>query len=40
MRVLKEASKGVSAGAPVALAQLGLPVQGTDGVLIVFWKGQ
>ena len=40
MKVLKEASKGVSEGATIALQELGLPVKGTDGLLIVFWKGQ
>jgi len=38
MKVLKEASKGVSQGTTVALGELGLPVKGTDGLLIVFWK--
>jgi hypothetical protein len=38
MKVLKEASKGVSQGETVSLGELGLPVKGTDGVLIVFWK--
>lgn len=40
MKVLKEALKGVSHGAPVPLTELGLPVNGTKGLLIVFWKGQ
>ena len=40
MKVLKETSKGVSKGAQVAVGELGLPVNGTDGLLIVFWKGQ
>jgi hypothetical protein len=39
MKVLKEALKGVSQGEPVAIADLRLPVKGTDGLLIVFWKG-
>jgi hypothetical protein len=38
MKVLEDASRGVSEGARVALGELGLPVRGTDGVLIVFWK--
>ena len=38
MRVLKEASKGVSEGTLVALGEMGLPVEGTGGLLIVFWK--
>ena len=40
MKVLKDTSKGVSEGARVALREFGLPVKGTDGVLIVFWKEQ
>lgn len=40
MRVLKEASKGVAPGTPVALAELGLPIRGAAGALIVFWKAQ
>ena len=38
MKVLKEASKGVSQGTIITLGELGLPVKGTDGLLIVFWK--
>ena len=38
MKVLKEACKGVSQGTTVMLEELGLPVKGTDGLLIVFWK--
>ena len=38
MKVLDSASKGVSAGASIAVNDLGLPVTGNDGVLIVFWK--
>ena len=38
MKVLKESTKGLSEGTPVPLHELGLPVKGTDGVLIVFWK--
>ncbi len=38
MKVLKEASKGVSQGTTIPLKELGLPVKGTDGLLIVFWK--
>lgn len=38
MKVLKDTTKGVSEGAHVALGDLGLPVTGADGVLIVFWK--
>ncbi len=40
MKVLKEALRGISQGAPVALTELGLAVKGTEGLLIVFWKGQ
>jgi hypothetical protein len=39
MRVLDESGKSVSAGTTLALKDLGLPVRGTDAVLIVFWKG-
>ena len=38
MKVLKKAGKGVSQGTTVKLEELGLPVKGTDGLLIVFWK--
>ena len=38
MKVLEEASKGVSQGTTITLGELGLPVKGTDGLLIVFWK--
>ena len=38
MKVLDEVSKGVLAGARVTVRDLGLPVTGNDGVLIVFWK--
>ena len=38
MKVLKEACKGVSQGETVNVEELGLPVKGTDGLLIVFWK--
>ena len=38
MKVLKEASKGVSEGSTIALEDLRLPIKGTDGLLIVFWK--
>lgn len=40
MRVLKEALIAISQGASVALPELGLPVIGSEGLLIVFWKGQ
>ncbi len=38
MKVLKKAGKGVSQGTTVKLEELGLPVKGTGGLLIVFWK--
>ncbi len=38
MKVLKEATKGVSEGTVVPLGELNLPVTGKDGLLIVFWK--
>lgn len=40
MKVLDDASKGISKGARIAVGDVGLPVNGTDGVLIVFWKDQ
>ena len=38
MRVLDESYKGVAPGDAVTLDELGVPVKGTDGLLIVFWK--
>ena len=38
MKVLDESTKGVSEGSTILLEELGLPVKGTDGLLIVFWK--
>lgn len=38
MKVLDELPGGVQAGAHLALDDLGLPVTGTGGVLLVFWK--
>ena len=38
MKVLDGVFKGVAAGDAISLAELGLPVKGTDGLLIVFWK--
>lgn len=40
MKVLEKPSKGISEGARLAVGELGLPVHGTDGLLIVFWKDQ
>jgi len=38
MKVLDESSTGVQTGAHLALGDLSLPVSGTAGVLLVFWK--
>lgn len=38
MRVIEGLSGGIQPGASVALADLGLPVKGVGGVLLVFWK--
>ena len=38
MKVLEGLSGGVEPGAALPVAGLGLPVQGTSGVLLVFWK--
>ena len=38
MKVVEGLSKGVEAGSTVAVAELGLPVKGTNGLLLVFWK--
>ncbi len=38
MKVTDESGKSVAAGDQVSLAELGLPVDGTRGVLLVFWK--
>ncbi len=38
MKVLEGLSGGVEPGSSVPLAELGLPVIGTNGVLLVFWK--
>ena len=40
MKVLDGASKGISKGTRIVVRDLGLPVTGKDGVLIVFWKDQ
>lgn len=40
MKVLDGASQGLANGARLAVRDLGLPVTGTAGVLIVFWKDQ
>ena len=38
MKVLDESGHGVEPGAKVNLDAYGLPVNGTNGLLIVFWK--
>ncbi|MFN8185451.1 MAG: hypothetical protein U0R69_00080 [Gaiellales bacterium] len=38
MKVLDGLSGGVEPGTAVPVAELGLPVRGTGGVLLVFWK--
>lgn len=38
MKVLDESGKSIVAGDTIALAELGLPIEGTHGVLLVFWK--
>ena len=38
MKVFEGLSGGVVPGSSVPLADLGLPVKGTNGVLLVFWK--
>ena len=40
MKVLDESGKSVPAGSTLRLEDLGLPVDGGHGVLIVFWKRQ
>ncbi len=38
MKVVEGLSKGIEPGATVPVAELGLPVKGTNGLLLVFWK--
>lgn len=38
MRVLEGLSGGIEPGSTLPTAELGLPVNGTNGVLLVFWK--
>jgi len=38
MKVLDESGHGVEPGTKVDLQAYGLPVNGTNGLLIVFWK--
>jgi hypothetical protein len=36
--VVEGLSKGIEPGSAVSVAELGLPVKGTNGLLLVFWK--
>lgn len=38
MKVLDGVFKGVAPGDTISLSEVGLPVNGTHGLLIVFWK--
>jgi hypothetical protein len=38
MKVLEGLSGGIEPGSTLPVAGLGLPVTGTHGVLLVFWK--
>lgn len=38
MKVIEGLSGGIEAGSTLSVADLGLPVVGTNGVLLVFWK--
>lgn len=38
MKVLEGLSGGVEPGATIPVSQLGLPVKGANGLLLVFWK--
>jgi hypothetical protein len=38
VKVLEGLSGGAQPGTTVPVAELGLPVNGTNGVLLVFWK--
>jgi hypothetical protein len=38
MKVVEGLSGGIAPGSAVSVAELGLPVNGTGGVLLVFWK--
>jgi hypothetical protein len=38
LKVFEGLSGGVQPGSSLSMADLGLPVQGTGGVLLVFWK--
>ena len=38
MKVVEGLAGGVEPGTRVSVADLGLPVKGTNGLLLVFWK--
>jgi hypothetical protein len=38
MKVVDGLSAGIEPGSIVAVSELGLPVKGTSGLLLVFWK--
>jgi hypothetical protein len=38
MKVVDGLSGGIEPGTTVALAEMGLPVKGVGGALLVFWK--
>ncbi len=38
VKVVEGLSGGIEPGSAVSVADLGLPVNGTNGVLLVFWK--
>lgn len=38
MKVFEGLSGGVQPGSSLSLAEIGLPVKGMGGVLLVFWK--
>lgn len=38
MKVVEGLSGGIEVGATLPVAELGLPVDGTNGLLLVFWK--
>lgn len=38
MKVVAGLAAGISPGSLVSVTDLGLPVNGTNGVLLVFWK--
>jgi len=38
MKVVEGLTGGIEPGSTVSVAELGLPVKGTNGLLLVFWK--